>query len=503
MRRFSAYLNGWQIAGFAAIAIAWSSSSFLLADETSPPQKPRSFQSDPALNAGEEETVAADAAREAEAEEGLTEEVKDKVKKVREAAADRKKNKKKQNRPKYGKYSVDPRLDKAFAKAMQVRDANVGKLLAIKGVNGVGVGLGKDGQPAVHVTHNGGENPVIPANLDGVPVVVRNVGMITPHWKAAPPGSGKRPGSKGASKPSTGSRRPTATNPKGPRIALDRNATVQSDPTAFFSRPVPIGVSSAPIVADCYSGTLGCKVLRENGDGTFTSYALSNNHVFADENKGVRNSTVIVQPSPGDNSLDFCSTNTAFQIATLSDFVPLKFGAGEVNVVDAAIARVLSGAVRTGTPSDDGYGSPGTEPVAPIVGLPVMKYGRSTGLTFGSIIAINVTVTVAYSTGNALFNGQVAYESSGFDLFSIPGDSGSLVVTFPDAEPVALNFAGGGATAYGNPIQKVIEVWNLHFPEPDPDDGGGILEVLGKRGRPASTIVFNFDDFFFSTKNKK
>lgn len=497
MRRISANLNGWWIAGLVVIAISWSNSAPLRADEATPPQKPSSFQTDPALNAGEEEAPAEAAARNAESEDGLSDEDKAKVKKVKEAAADRKKNKKKQNRPKYGKYSVDPRLDKAFAKAMQVRDANVGKLLAIKGVNGVGVGMGKDGQPAVHVMHNGGENPVIPANLDGVPVLVRNVGMITPHWKAAPPGTGKRSGSNGKGKPNTGSRRPTATNPKGPRISLDRNATVQSDPTAFFSRPVPIGVSSAPIVADCYSGTLGCKVLRENDDGTFTSYALSNNHVFADENKGVRNSTVIVQPSPGDNIFDFCSTNTAFQIATLSDFVPIRFGAGEVNLVDAAIARVLSGAVRTGTPSDDGYGSPGTVPVAPIVGLPVMKYGRSTGLTFGSIIAINVTVTVAYGTGPALFNQQVSYESSGFDLFSIPGDSGSLVVTFPDADPVALNFAGGGATAYGNPIQKVIDVWNLRFPEPDPDDGGGILEVFGKRGRPANTIVFDFDDDFF------
>ncbi|MHC4622237.1 MAG: hypothetical protein ACYTEQ_31270, partial [Planctomycetota bacterium] len=49
------------------------------------------------------------------------------------------------------------------------------------------------------------------------------------------------------------------------------------DPTARLDRPVPIGVSTGH--PNITAGTIGCRV-RKNGE----VYALSNNHVYADEN---------------------------------------------------------------------------------------------------------------------------------------------------------------------------------------------------------------------------
>ncbi len=56
--------------------------------------------------------------------------------------------------------------------------------------------------------------------------------------------------------------------------------TENLDPTSRFNRPVPIGVSTGhPAIT---AGTIGARVT----DGV-NVYALSNNHVYADENTAV------------------------------------------------------------------------------------------------------------------------------------------------------------------------------------------------------------------------
>jgi hypothetical protein len=50
------------------------------------------------------------------------------------------------------------------------------------------------------------------------------------------------------------------------------------DPTKWFPRPVPIGVSTGhPQIT---AGTIGCRVVDHSGN----VYALSNNHVYANQN---------------------------------------------------------------------------------------------------------------------------------------------------------------------------------------------------------------------------
>ena len=160
-----------------------------------------------------------------------------------------------------------------------------------------------------------------------------------------------------------------------------------------MDRPVPIGVSTGhPAVS---AGTIGCRVT----DGT-NVYALSNNHVYADENLALIGDAVI-QPGTVDDG-----SSPADDIGTLADYEPIVFD-GSPNTIDAAIALSSIGQLGNATPSD-GYGTPRKSiPMAAAVNLSVMKYGRTTGLTKGKIYAINAHVSVLYSTGTAVFDDQI------------------------------------------------------------------------------------------------
>lgn len=90
-----------------------------------------------------------------------------------------------------------------------------------------------------------------------------------------------------------------------------------------------------------------------------------------------------------------------------------------------------------------------------------MKYGRTTGQTKGRISAINATVNVNYGApGVARFVDQIIITGS----FSAGGDSGSLIVIQKGAnerKPVGLLFAGSANTTIANPIDFVLERFDV------------------------------------------
>jgi hypothetical protein len=208
----------------------------------------------------------------------------------------------------------------------------------------------------------------------------------------------------------------------------------------------------------CCSGTLGALVIR-NG----VNYILSNNHVLARSGAGVAGER-IDHPGFVDNG---CSPATL--VAKLTQAAPLQNGG-----VDAAIAAIEAGQVDTtgtilqlgpvsgGVPQPD---APASTVAAATVGMPIAKSGRTTGLTCGSVQAINVNnIQVGYSptcggatTKTITYNNQVITSAN----FSDAGDSGSLIVDSATAQPVALLFAGDPSTgeAVGNPIQQVLDAF--------------------------------------------
>ena len=181
-------------------------------------------------------------------------------------------------------------------------------------------------------------------------------------------------------------------------------------------------------------------------DGT-NVYALSNNHVYADENLGDIGDPVI-QPGTADGG-----TVPADVIGTLFDFEPIDFVG--TNVIDAAIAVASDAELDRVTPPYC-YGTPKSRPARARIGWTVMKCGRTTEFTQGSVSAINATVNVGYDRGVARFVRQIVIEPGGF---SAGGDSGSLVVKgglLARGRPVGLLFAGSATTKIANPIRAVL-----------------------------------------------
>ena len=176
----------------------------------------------------------------------------------------------------------------------------------------------------------------------------------------------------------------------------------------------------------CCGGTLGALVQDSQG----IQYILSNNHVLARTNRGIPREPII-QPALIDQE-PACLKDSGDAVANLSRFVPISFRRNTPNQVDAAIAKVRSGQVN---PSGLilNIGEVSTTTVAPLPGMSVKKNGRTTGLTVGTITAVDATVDIQYSRQcgidflprTARFTGQIVIGTAGF---SAGGDSGSLVV---------------------------------------------------------------------------
>jgi len=163
--------------------------------------------------------------------------------------------------------------------------------------------------------------------------------------------------------------------------------------------------------------------------------------------------------------------------------------------MDAAIAEVQGANLGVSTTAE-GYGTPRTETMTPYVGMKVMKYGRTTGMTYGYIDSINATIDVNYGSTNypkyARFASQIIIKpapEAGYSNFSLGGDSGSLIVAadggYPQAacvtdptdpgypcaadyppiaderKAVGLLYAGGGGITLANKIDDVLTTFDV------------------------------------------
>jgi hypothetical protein len=207
-----------------------------------------------------------------------------------------------------------------------------------------------------------------------------------------------------------------------------------------YPRPVPCGVSVSNIDLPG-SGTLGCLVVLNNGKLCM----LSNNHVLANENAAHVGDSIIqpgnAEPVEGPDQV----------IGALEHFIPIQ---ATGNVVDAAVALTSFTMVN---PKHVTY-QLNPEPLEPTIGMTVVKDGRTTQSTIGMITDLHVNIAVPYDPfpAGAEMREQVAIRGV-HGPFSMPGDSGSLIVTAATKQPVALLFAGStdNSITFANPIQAV------------------------------------------------
>jgi hypothetical protein len=302
----------------------------------------------------------------------------------------------------YNPMSANMRVD--LTRTIDIQNRHTDELMAIDGVIGTGAGLNEGGAPAVYVFTKRAGVTGIPSSVEGTPTFVVNTGEIEARAF-----------------------------------------------TGQYRNPMYSGVSVGND-KECAAGTISCVVTKNN-----KKYLLSNNHVFARVNAA--NIGERIDQQGRYDAIPQCGPSG--QVASLSQFVPINFRRRTTNTVDCAISEVAAGINWTSqTPPETAPAlqyTPSSTTIAPSVGLNVMKTGRTTGFTTGSIAAVNVTVQVSYGNNqNATFVGQVYINSA---TFSAAGDSGSLIVeagTSGSPSPVALLFAGSATSTIANPINGVL-----------------------------------------------
>jgi virginiamycin B lyase len=260
-------------------------------------------------------------------------------------------------------------------------------------------------------------------------------------------------------------------------------AVLATSPRQRLARPIPMGVSvsntpSSPFV---YAGTAGLLVHLVTSFGV--KYILSNNHVLGAVGPSLCPDkaplgTWTLQPGTLDIGSD-PGQDPLYHVGTVARLWPLTEGGK--NVIDAALS--LTNTARAGS-EILGIGQPNAAMRSAAIHEGVVKSGRTTGVTVGTVMDTNCTVTVDYEEcGSYTFTGQIAIfgvspgafsNSSQSTVYGNPfarkGDSGSVILDASTSTPVGLLFAGDPLLAYANPISSVYRLLQVF---PDGPGGGG------------------------------
>jgi hypothetical protein len=289
--------------------------------------------------------------------------------------------------------------------ALEAKELSKQDLLNIPGVSGVGVSSGSTPRINIYVVEKTPEMEAkIPTSIEGIETRVIETGEI-----------------------------------KALQLEIGELATYETSRTQR-SRPFFPGMSIANIGTT--AGTFGYLV-RDNVTGRLG--ILSNAHVLtSDPSKSTMEDYRITQPGPYDGG-----TNRDVVGSTVR-WIPLNpFG---INSVDCALALL-----DNDDASDDIVG------IGPVIGIEepkqgmgIIKSGRTTGITEGTILDTNADVKVGYKGFTAQFENQIICTS-----MAEPGDSGSLVINKANRNAVALLFAGSPSVTIITPISRVISSLNV------------------------------------------
>lgn len=231
-------------------------------------------------------------------------------------------------------------------------------------------------------------------------------------------------------------------------VSAELDISLQADTTHYAT--LEGGVSMGPsrtINNHIFAGTLGAIVIDK---ATNQHAALTNFHV-ACVDSGWHVGDRMVQPSRIDTGVVPTDEFGAIARATLS------------SAVDGAVISIDTG--KTTSCNIVEIGSVRGMKAAAL-GMAVRKRGRTTGLTYGTVDGLSLSVNVDYGDGigvHTLTNQvSIAADTTHNAMFSDHGDSGSVIVD-DSGYVVALLFAGSGANTVGNPIASVLSELNVEM----------------------------------------
>lgn len=232
--------------------------------------------------------------------------------------------------------------------------------------------------------------------------------------------------------PGIGLKIPTDVEAEG-QVSLDASENIAH-------RPPPAKPGYSIGHPDSGAGTFGCVVTRDN-----ELFILSNSHVIANYGRGKKGKDPVLYPAVPDGG------RRDDKIGTLVDFA--KVALNQSNLVDAAIAQVRRGTVRSRIP---------------VIGLPrgvnedlakrddVQIYGRTSSHRRGRVTNVDKLIKVPWrmadgSSVNVMMKHQVKCTR-----YSDNGDSGSVVVDDGHCI-VGLHFAHTETASYFTPIRAVLD----------------------------------------------
>lgn len=214
--------------------------------------------------------------------------------------------------------------------------------------------------------------------------------------------------------------------------------------------PLMGGVSIGPvrpIDGQIWAGTLGA-IVHDNKSGT--PLLLSNFHVLAID-QDARTGDAIAQPSLVDGGRDPQSVVGALERTALTA------------TVDGALATLQgrsysAGIVDIGAITGTGEATPG---------MAVRKRGRTTGVTYGIIDGISLSVTLPYpgGVGPKTLTDQIDVrpDSARNAQFADHGDSGAVLVD-DNGKIIGLHFAGSNdGHGVANPIADVLSALDVRI----------------------------------------
>lgn len=191
--------------------------------------------------------------------------------------------------------------------------------------------------------------------------------------------------------------------------------------------------------------------------------ALSNNHVLA-----ACNHTPVGMPILAPSTMDARPGRRApAEICRHEQLVELRSGDPALVPLmraDAAVAQITNLNLVSSWQGDSlsGFDTP-PRTTALAAGMKVKKFGRTTGLTSGTIEAYVPTPWILPSKSSKFsamvwFTDTWTIRTDNTDPFALPGDSGSLVVTEDARAAVGLLFAVNSRGQYGivAPMDQVL-----------------------------------------------
>lgn len=238
---------------------------------------------------------------------------------------------------------------------------------------------------------------------------------------------------------------------------LQGDSPLASGPTGLDERQRPIfpGLSLSHYLVS--AGTFGALVFDEGG----RRLMLSANHVLANSD-GASVGDAILQPGAWDGgtpALDTVARLTRWINIRRCNRFDYENSTCPLNSVDAAVAAIEEHVEALDHEPHDPAGAAPSGVTAAYPGQRVYKIGRTTGLTYARVYAVDATVLVCcYSGMLAAFSDQIVT-----DVMAWGGDSGSLLREQGSGNAVGLLFAGSAFTTVHNDISKVMQALCVSF----------------------------------------